>query len=719
MDVPVIYFFWGNMMKFLTQLKTYISLLAISLSFACSNLSPTAVFNDNSFSGKISKIVDFDSVELKPTAQIGLIIDNSSSMQEEQKKMADGIEKMVQSLQGYNVDIYTISTTALKGTHRINTAGDHANGGAHLLKGEDGFYQYNPITPIIGTTDQYFTKPFMAIEDIVVTDDKNEVRNYTPKSFENLREGETLPWKINFKTNTLPSATNNGKPFQVLAEMNDSEVSGIAANIREEIRAFGTNGSPHNYGACALYKMARDMMPAGKTTSFFLISDEEDKSNYAIDRTAYRSGNFEQLASNKHSYCSESSEIAIEINTANRGTTVEVKVEDTEEITKAQKRINLLEEIVNKRAGGDASKVKVGYKNMIIRFTLEYTGLQEINGSNVYGTYVLTYKECLHLGSLCDKDYIGANDPAYNLSQSDIITVMNFNNSVNNKVNEAARKIKRIDSAKITRLEEISWGTLHMGYHTEDRRVNPFTRGEKDYDNIFDYYNQSNDAAGYKALNSMTKSTSIAYYPDSSGYYKTYKRSKTSFADAGLVVDLSKGDTTFSSSLGDMFITEANAKFPAFSFSAIIHDPTENEGKNCGNGPVQHGTVYRDIAEKVVGLNTKSLGKVNSICGSNYDEYINEIKDSFIVKNASLSYHIDAPITDAWMSSLALINEANEKISLKLTNDISKLDQYDVAAVGESLTFNKEALQKVLGINSISSEAFKGYKIDVTFSPIK
>lgn len=662
-------------------------LTTVFMTTSCS-VSPTATFNDNSFSGVRQEIVDFAEKELRPTAQIGLIIDNSNSMKDEQKNIASGIEKMVRALKGFNVDIYTISTTPLEGIHQINTGGSRFGISLPWADDTKTFHTYRAIDGLL------YGKSFMSVENLTIRNHLNELTDKVPVTGNSILNDE-LPWKINFEFKTLPSATNGGKPFKVLADMTEAEINLIAEDIKSQVQAFGTNGSSYSYGACALYRMARDMMPAGKTTSFFLLSDGNDQSDHAVNTGNLATRTISSMTVKGLSYCSDSSQI--DITSASQWDSYQTYSEEQIQAYRAQ----------------DPDGVKVNYPLVTKRVSGNYTADQLVDGRYVrVENKSFTVYDCGNL-KICD------NVPDYGPNKGNLSAPYNMNAA--EKAAIARRFNLREDSISLAQLTHASSNTswqpnFIFPYSDVDYRTTSFTKEGKTYSNIYDYMNQLHGKS-HHVINSTRR---IWYVRRSDGYFKVYPRT-TTFQDSELGALLSNKNDTFSNSLGNLFIKEAQKKFPLFSFSAIINDPDANAAKACPalSTGEEYGVIYKNIADNVNSLGTKSIGKVNAVCSSSYDEYIESIKSNFIEKNASLIYELPTTQKNVVISSLRIIDSQGKRIPLHISRDITELHSHDAVVNGFNVTFNEESLKKALDLDSIDSEVFKNYKLAVTYSATK
>ena len=185
--------------------------------------------------------------EYKPTIKLGLMIDNSASMGDEQVVLTEGVRKMADSLRNINVDFSIYTSSALDSSIR---AGALKSSGSFDLEyimlgrnGADGL-------PLKTTT--------------------------APGPF------DTNPFAVHNVAHLTPSQSN-GSTLQIRADMNDDEFAAAKKNLVDAVASVGTDGSDDEAILCSLGRvLAEDeknvAFKKGDKAAFIIVSDDNDYS---------------------------------------------------------------------------------------------------------------------------------------------------------------------------------------------------------------------------------------------------------------------------------------------------------------------------------------------------------------------------------------------------------------------------------------------------------
>ncbi len=193
-------------------------------------------------------MVDPDAEEFRPTAKLIFIVDNSSSMKDEQTLLANGITSTFDQLRGYNLDIQVYTTSS----------SDAAISASRTSVKVDKFRDEG---------DGVF-----AIDESGGADlDPNVVRhNYSKKrSFQ------------------LKSVNPAGNPIELRRTMSADEIATVKQSLVSVISTIGADGSDVESGYCSMIramikKEGEDpLLRSGDRVALVMISDDNDYSAIA------------------------------------------------------------------------------------------------------------------------------------------------------------------------------------------------------------------------------------------------------------------------------------------------------------------------------------------------------------------------------------------------------------------------------------------------------
>ncbi len=195
--------------------------------------------------------IESNSDEFRPVVKLVMIVDNSSSMAEEQSTLATGVGEMLNSLRQnrHNVDFLIYTTSSL-----------------------------NEVSPDKNSVGYW-------IEEYHLAD--NSVRLSPPTA------GSTLDYTKKSANYLRPSlATENGLPLKIRLNMSDAEFATAKNKIVQVIRDVGISGSTDEAGLCAMTRiLAEDkhnaVLSKGDRAVFLFLTDDQDYSTLARCTKSY------------------------------------------------------------------------------------------------------------------------------------------------------------------------------------------------------------------------------------------------------------------------------------------------------------------------------------------------------------------------------------------------------------------------------------------------
>jgi hypothetical protein len=215
-------------------------LLVLSTScgggFDLSGIAPDVVIEDRQV------LVDPQAEEFRPTAKLVFIVDNSSSMKDEQTLLANGISSTFDQLKGYNLDIQIYTTSSKDSAELAHVSAVHVD-----RFREDGDGDFKPAE---GLSDP---NPTLLNND------------YRKKMILGIK-----------------SAISGGGPILLRRTMSEDEITHVKEQIVSSISQIGADGSDTESGYCTAIRalIAREgdqaVLKAGDRVALVVISDDND-----------------------------------------------------------------------------------------------------------------------------------------------------------------------------------------------------------------------------------------------------------------------------------------------------------------------------------------------------------------------------------------------------------------------------------------------------------
>ncbi|PIR23469.1 MAG: hypothetical protein COV44_02800 [Deltaproteobacteria bacterium CG11_big_fil_rev_8_21_14_0_20_45_16] len=188
--------------------------------------------------------VDTETNDVQPIVKIGVIVDNSSSMADEQNAMATGVQNMLESLRANkpNLDFYIYTTTS-EGSNPNQKPASTAIYEYQVPDGQGGF---------------------------LITEDPGYFEQHTPLT------------RIN--RNALNPSLSEKDSSKIRENMSEEEFDDAILYIQSSIATIGTSGSPTEKGLCSMGRLLaegtelRKQFSLGDLAAFIIISDANDDS---------------------------------------------------------------------------------------------------------------------------------------------------------------------------------------------------------------------------------------------------------------------------------------------------------------------------------------------------------------------------------------------------------------------------------------------------------
>jgi hypothetical protein len=212
--------------------------LASCGGYQIANIAPLLVELDRDL------LFDPQAEEFRPTAKLVFLIDNSSSMADEQELLSQGISSTFGQLKGYNLDILLLTTTSNDVAESKDTTVLRINRSLRIGAGEA-----QPLANEAGAV----LNPNLVQEDYVVQ------RKYGLK---NIMEGQA--------------------PLQLRSNMTDGEIDELKSRLMTKIQAIGALGSDDETGICSILRLLNEkegddyLLRKGDRVALVVISDDDD-----------------------------------------------------------------------------------------------------------------------------------------------------------------------------------------------------------------------------------------------------------------------------------------------------------------------------------------------------------------------------------------------------------------------------------------------------------
>ncbi len=519
--------------------------------------------------------LSFAQSEEIPFVNIGLIGDNSSSLLEEQQKVANSARDLVVSFAGRNLRFYLLSTTPHSAT--FSNEVNHTTYVQSMTELVNGEYKFKPLG--LSTSNIAYSSPLFHIAPESIVFKLDGIEHSTMGAIREFDE-------IRMKNQANRSLTPGGEPIVLKATDSIFRVNQIAEQVRQEILALGVDGLENEYTLCSAYQFAKKILPANEPATILSLTDSDDQSGRQCfdETTLHRT---QVYASNpsmtNQSECSS--------------------------------------EGGDKDCYGDIQHQYIYVSKWPI---FEFTGKMNIDGTVVdvvnrrvqNRTCWEDYNGQLH--SLCDATSFPAE----------------FDVSKYGALAGAVGAVEgSITSARVIDIPPYTWGhslTFISDLYPDDLRNRSFTFGGDSYLNLTDYIRKR---IGFEP------NAGFSFHPYRSRWNNSVTRWNRTydFGNVGLNTAYEQGEAALRQQFTKEIAKVAEERFPAFLYSSIQMLPEDVNTPCNASGNGSAGTLLTSLAS-TVDQSPRGSSSVQSICSSSYElQEIKDFGDHFLLEQHKVS----------------------------------------------------------------------------------